>query len=171
MLPQETWGTNEKGSQPSAEWVSTFWRWVGSRRGSMELFTEWPLLPVCGGRLHRLETVSRVVQPGSLAEADWTQHMVAALESLDCRVVDQHALALTPAEQPTGLSAYTHAGTAAGVLLALWSVLSRGGAAHGSDIFAAERVERVLKSAPADIEALLARAGATVGVRSKRRES
>jgi hypothetical protein len=97
-------------AQPSAEWIKGLWRWLDEKRADGEharaaqQLMEWPLLPVCGGRLHCLQHSSRVVQPGTVASVaaeeraqatgQWGQHdhMVAAVQALGCRVLDRSAL-------------------------------------------------------------------------------
>ncbi len=54
-------GDQQQQQQPSAEWVRLLWRWLGSRpRQEVLALRSWPVLPIQGGRLGRLEETSLV---------------------------------------------------------------------------------------------------------------
>lgn len=55
----------ELSRQPSVNWLSDFWQWLGEKsRGDVRTFSDWPLLPTSDGGLCQLSLSSAVVGPG-----------------------------------------------------------------------------------------------------------
>ncbi|GLI60510.1 hypothetical protein VaNZ11_002673 [Volvox africanus] len=85
---------------PTAEWVRALWSWLASREDVLQL-ASWPVLPIQGGRLGRLQDKSLV-----LREGDWTEAVSSALMRLGCRLLDT-ALLLPDGGLSRGLGATT----------------------------------------------------------------
>ncbi|GIL85239.1 hypothetical protein Vretifemale_13847, partial [Volvox reticuliferus] len=67
---------------PTVEWIRALWAWLASREDVLQL-ASWPVLPIQGGRLRRLQDKSLV-----LREGDWTEAVSSALTRLGCRLLD-----------------------------------------------------------------------------------
>eukprot|EP00850_Spirogloea_muscicola_P024010 SM000422S15899 [mRNA] locus=s422:514:20866:+ [translate_table: standard] len=103
------WDPEAEG-QPSMEWLRRLWAHLAAAcPASLDLFGEWPLLPVAGGRLVRLRHNSPVLRDGS-----WTENVASVLQLAGCQI-----LSLAVDVRHPQIGAYVHDATAAGVLDAL----------------------------------------------------
>eukprot|EP00803_Ostreobium_quekettii_P010692 evm.model.scf_230.1 EVM.evm.TU.scf_230.1 scf_230:55-29919(-) len=96
-------------AHPSREWVKFLWMWLADS-ADLSLFEPFPLLPVQGSELCRLNKMSQVLHDGG-----WTEGVTSAISRLGCRILDS---SIVPSYHKT-LSSYIFDATALGLLSAI----------------------------------------------------
>ncbi|GLC59948.1 hypothetical protein PLESTB_001557000 [Pleodorina starrii] len=103
QLQQQQAQSQQRGEgeeeEPSADWIRALWTWLAERGdGDVLQLASWPVLPIQGGRLGRLQEKSLV-----LREGDWTEAVSSALLCLGCRLLDTTLLQLQRQGPAAGL--------------------------------------------------------------------